>query len=383
MGSGGGGGAAQAAQNAAMQNAIGRSILLQSGIRMSQVVYQGQALTLGNSLRLDLLRVGITTGVALDFTLSSNITATATASPAGPWSIINQIKYTDFSGVDRVNTDAFSLWLLASAKHQELEGNATAGVISNIGNVNTNILTLPTATGGTQIAYFSCWVPMAYDPGGDLRGAVPSMTNIGEHYLTIVPNSAQVSASDVLIAPYTAGTMTLNALTVDVTQFYIQPQSIAAGQLPGIDLTTIYEINGRNITTSGFQSNTPLLVNYPNDRSIMSALHILEDSSSLPLNETDMAKIEMLVNSNTVVRQLTPRRFRSNMRALMRGDVPSSIYYHAHRQQPVLTNLYATVQTRYTLGTLATGGSITKLVAQYESFYPSGQPLSGITPNAG
>jgi hypothetical protein len=380
-GSGGPGGSAQMSQ--AQQNAVGRAILLSSGIRMSQIVFQGAALPAGQSTRLDLLRVGISTGIMCDFTLSMDITVAMTASPAGPWSMINQLKYTDFSGVDRVNSDGLSLWLLNTFKHNQLEDNAIPGVIGNIGNINTNILTFPTATGATQIAYFSLWVPLAYDAGSDLRGAVPSMVNVGQHYLTITPASALVSATDLLIAPYSAGTAIINSLTVDVTQFYIQPQSIAAGQLPGIDLTTIYEINGRNITTAGIQANTPLLINYPNDRAVMSAIHVLEDNGEMVLDETDMTKVELLINSNTVVRQLTPRRQRAIQRAINGGDVPSSVYYHSHRQQPVLTNLFATYQARYSLGTLSGGSGVSKLVAQYESFYSSGQPLSGIAANAG
>jgi hypothetical protein len=371
-------------QSPAMQNMQGRAALLQTGIQMSQIVQQAYALTVGGvQQRIDLLRVGVTVGVQLDFTLSLNISGAMTASPAGPWPAIQQIKYTDFSGIDRVNTDALGLFLLDTFKHNWLANNAVAGDIPAIGVINTNILTQPTGTGATQVCYFSVYVPMAYDASSDLRGAVPSMTNIGQHYLTVTPCAALTSATDVLAAPYTAGTATVNSFTMDVTQFYIQPQSLSPAMLPGIDLTTIYEINGRNVTTAGFTSNTALLINYPNDRAVMAAYHVFEDSSSLPVNETDMAKIELLVNSNTVVRQVTPRLFRAGMRKMARGDVPPSIYYWAHRRQPILTNLYATVQARYTLGTLATGGTITKLVAQYESFYPSGQPLAGITTNAG
>lgn len=372
----------------AQQNAQGRAILLSSGIRMSQIVQQGFALTLAQSSRIDLLRVGITTGIMCDFTISMDTSGTLTNSPSGPWPFINQLKYTDFSGIDRINADGLGLWLLDTFKHSELYGNAIAGNISSIGLINTNILEQPTAEGSTETVYFSLYIPLAYDPGSDLRGAVPSMTNIGQHYLTITPASALVAPAspnnDTLAFPFIAGTAALNSATVDVTQFYIQPQSIAGNQLPGIDLTTIYEINGRNVTTSGFQSNSQNLINYPNDRSVMAAYHPFEDGGSQPVNETNMAKIELLVNSNTVVRQMTPRRFRDFMRAHLGGDVPSSVYYWSHRQQPILTNLYATVQARYSFGTLnASPTGPTKIVAQYESFYPSGQPLSGIAPNAG
>jgi hypothetical protein len=364
-------------------NAMARSVLLQTGVKMSQIVFQGSSLLSigGTPTRFDLLRVGITTGVMLDFTLSLNVSAAMTASAAGPWPTIQQLRYTDFSGVDRVNTDALSLFVMNTFKHNELFGNAVPGEVAAIGVVDTNILTHPTGTGATVLVFFSCYVPMAYDARSDLRGAVPAMVNTGQHYLTITPAAALTSSTDPTAAPYTAGTATVNSLLVDITQFYIQPQNLSPQTLPGIDLTTIYEINGRNITTSGFQSNSVNLINYPNDRSVMSAIHVFVNGGALTANQVDVTKTELLVNSNTTVRQMTPRLFRALMRMIARADVPSGIYYWPHRDQPVLTSLFATVQARYTLGTINAG--TTKITAQYESFYPSGQPLSGIATNAG
>jgi hypothetical protein len=378
-------------QKAAQANAAGRMALLRTGIPMSQVVWNGAALALGAATRLDLLRVGITTGVMLDFTCSLDITGTMGISPAGPWPLINTITYTDFSGVNRVNTSALGLWLLNTFRHNKLFHIPLTGLAATtaneidsvVGSIDTDILTVPTVIGATEIMYFSIYIPMAYEPSSDLRGAVPSMVNVGQHYLTITPAAALVNASDVLISPYSAGTATINSsgFTVTVTQFYIQPQSLSASMLPGIDLTTIYELNGNNITTSGFLTGAQNLINYPNDRSVMSALFVYENGGALTLNGADLTLIELLVNSNTVFRQFTPRTYRAFMRELAIGDVISGCYYMPHRRQPILTNLYATVQLRLTLGTVNSG--TTKLVSQYESFYPSGQPLSGITANAG
>ncbi len=368
-------------QQAAMMNSQGRAILLGSGIKMSRIVAQGAALALGSATRINLNRTGITTGVLLDFTCSLNITGAMTASPAGPWTLISQLKYTDFAGTDRINTPGYALYALNSLKHNQMLSNAIAGVISSIGNLDTDLLTFPTAIANPALLQFSLFLPFAVDPSRDLRGAVPSMTNVGEHYITITPALALVNTTDVLAAPYTAGTAAVNSFTVDVTQFYIQPQNLAANMLPGIDLTTIYEINGNWVTTSGFQSNSQVLINYPNDRSIMSALHVYENGGLLTVNGADLSKLELLVNSNTVFREHTPRSWRLIQRDHIRGDVPAGFYYWNHRSQPILTALYATVQARYSLLTVNAG--VTKIVAQYESTYPSGQPLSGISPNAG
>jgi hypothetical protein len=371
------------AQSVAAQNLSARAFLIQNGIRMSQQVQLAFALTLGTASRINLLRTGITTGVMLNFTSVMNISATATASLFGPWNLINSVIYTDFSGVQRVRTDGLGLYSLTSAKHQQLMSNPVTGAISTIGNIDTDILSVPTAILNPTTMYFSLYVPMAVDPSSDLSGAVPSLTNVGEHYLTITPTAAYVNASDTMQSPYSAGTIVAAGagITVDVTQFYINPPSLTAATIPGVDLTTIYEINGLNDTTSGFTSNSQNLIAYPNDRSIKSALHVFQNGGVPTLNGADLTKLELLVNSNTVFRQLSPRLFRELMRNEMQGDLPSGVYYWTHRQQPILTSIYATVQARYSLGTINAG--TTRIRAQYESVYPSGQPLSGITANAG
>lgn len=374
---------AASAQSAAQQNIAARLALIQNGIRMSQQVQLAMALSLNTATRIDLLRTGITTGVMLNFTSVMNISVAATASLFGPWNLINSIIYTDFSGVQRVRTDGLGLYCLASTKHSRLMDNATAGVISTIGNIDTDILVVPTAVANPTTMYFSIYVPMAVDPANNLSGAVPSLTNIGQHYLTVMPSAAYVNATDTMASPYSAGTIASAGagITVDVTQFYINPPALTAALIPGIDLTTIYEINGINDTTAGFVSNSQVLIPYPNDRSVMSALHVYQNGGVPTVNGADLNKMELLVNSNTVFRQLSPRLFRQFMRNEMGGDLPSGVYYWPHRQQPILTNIYATVQARYSLGTVNAG--TTRIRAQYESVYPSGQPLSGITANAG
>lgn len=367
-------------QQLAMANAQGRAALLQTGIRMSRIVTQDAALTLGSPTRINLYRTGITTGVLVEFTADVTL-STASVNPLAPWNLIDRIKYTDFAGVDRINTDGFGLYALNSCKHGELLGNAIAGVVSTIGDKDTDILELPTSDGANAKVYFALWVPLAVDVAhGDLRGAVPSLTNIGEHYITVTPSTAVNSATDVMAAPYVSGA-TFNSLTCTVTQFYIQPQSLNQEMLPLGDLTTIYEINGHLDTTAGLVTGGTLLIPYPNDRSVMSALHVLENGGALTANGADLTKIELLVNSNTTFRQMTPRTFRSMMRMMLGGDLPASVYYWDHRQQNILTALFATVQAQYNLGTINAG--VSKLRAQYESVYPSGAPLAGITTNAG
>ncbi len=122
-----------------------------------------------------------------------------------------------------------------------------------------------------------------------------------------------------------------------------------------------------------------MYVNYPNDRSIMSAMWAYENGGAFTLNETDVTKLQLQVNSNTILRENTPRSFREIMRSLIGGDWASGCYYQSHRRQPIETAVYATVQEIFTLGAVNAG--TTKIRSLYESVYPSGKPLTGISPN--
>lgn len=386
MAPGGGYGAAPPSAQAQMQahgmNMRGRQVLLQTGVPMCKIVQQGQQLTLGQAQRINLFRSGITTGVLLDFTCSLNITAGMTASLAGPWALIDHIEYVDFDGTKHVDCSGMELWLLNTLRHGELLGNSIAGTVAGIGSIDTDILAFPTAIANPALLQFSLWIPLAVDQTSDLRGAIPSMVNVGDHYINITPAASLTSATDQLGAPYSAGTAAINAngFTVDVTQYYIQPQSVAPQDLPEKDLTTIYELKGKLDTTSGLISNGNVFINYPNDRAIMSAIFAYENAGVLTVNGADLNKVKLIVNSNTTLRENTPRSLRQIMRSITGGDVPSGVYYFSHRQHNILTALYATVQAEFDLGTV-NAGNVTKIRSFYESTYPSGRPLTGISPN--
>ncbi len=363
------------------QNTIAREMLLQTGISMVKQLPVNAGNAPGANIQIPLQRMGILTGVMLHFTVDMDITSAATASAYGPWNLVQNISYTDFAGVNRTNTNGWQLYAGQALKALDLPGVSSYGTapdgISGIGAINTNILQQPTAVNATAQMQFGLYLPIAYDPTSDLRGAVMTQTNIGEHYITINTSNAMVG-TDPWACPYTAGTITGTTISVQAYQMYIQPQNMTAAMLPLIDLSTIYGFEGGYKTTANIAGNQSTFINYPNNRSILGTLINYENGGAFTLNETDISLVTMLVNSNTHFRELSPRLVREQMRHMLKGDLPSGTYYLGSRRQPILTQQYANVQAKMDVVTANAG--TTQFLSQFEVLYPSGTPLPGVTP---
>lgn len=358
------------------QNADARMMLLQSGMQMVKQL-QPQTGALGSSIRIPLERMGIMTGIMLDVTVPVDVTVAATASPFGPYNLFNSISYTDYAGIQRVLTSGAQLHLLNCFRTRNLQNNSQKmfGYIPAETGIDTDILSLPTAT-GNALLQFSVYVPCAVDPASDLRGAVLSQTIYGDHYITVQlpPN---LVATDGLAAPYTAGTVALQAgqqVSITAYQHYIMPQG-GVSNLPMIDLSTIYAVEGNFNDSSNIVAGQPKYINYPNNRAILSALHIFDNGNAGVHNGADLNRIVLMANSNTNVKEMSPRYLRRSMRALLSADVASGVYYLESRVQPITTQLYGNVQTRFDIATVNAGAYF---LSQYESVYMSGTPLPGV-----
>lgn len=366
--------------NPIQQNFLARQNLLQTGIAM---VDRNQPVTgqLGTTIRLPLKRMGVMTGCLVQFSVPITITAPMTASPVAPWNLVQNISYVDFAGTRRTRTSGFQLWAGQCFKQRDALSLAPAmnyaGGVGPAMNYDTNIVNQPTANGAATI-YFSLYVPMAYDPGADLTGAVMTQTNVGEHYIEVQLANALVNA-DPWIAPYTAGTATTTGVTAEVFQHYIQPQDMRMEALPWIDLSTIYGFEGNYQSTANIASGMDTFINLPNNRSILGTLITFENGGAFTANGADISQITVLANSNTNIRNMTARYVREVNRNTINSDVPTGTYYLESRRQPFMTQLYANVQARISVITANAG--ITNFNSQYEVQYASGAPLPGIVPN--
>ena len=108
----------------------------------------------------------------------------------------------------------------------------------------------------------------------------------------------------------------------------------------------------------------------------MSACHIFnQGATGGTLNGTDITKITLLGNSNTNIREMSPRYLRNAMRFQLGADFPNGVYWLSSRTQPITTQLYGNVQTKMDVATAAANSYF---LSQYESVYMSGTPLPGV-----
>ena len=386
----------------AQQNMYARQNLLFTGIPMVKRL-ASQTCPLNSVTKVPLLRMGIMTGVLLQFTVNFTVSAglddEVGISPVGPWNAVRRVSYTDFAGVKRTNTCGYQLWLAQSMKMGDAQGaiatqpiaiGAFSGAISTpsilLDNLDNNVLNLGGwdstvegwAASQTGEISFSLYVPMAYDPSSDLTGAVLTQTNVGEHYIDI--DIGNLLGTDLwlnMLQSRNGATLTDASVTVQPFQQYIQPQAMTADNLPVIDLSTIYGFEGAYETSANIQDNMDVFVNYPNNRSILSALVNFQDGNTFDETGSDLTSIILLANSNTNFKEMTPRYIKEMMRNLANFDAPGAAYFFPSRRQPILTQLYANVQLKFGMGTLQVG--TTKLISQYEVQYASGAPLPGVT----
>lgn len=408
------------------QNMMARQSLIKTGLaftkRLQSYSSLGSANVLGATVRVPLDRTGVVTGVTLLISVPFSYSGSAQVigtfiSQFFPYNFIQNITYTDFAGVKHVNTNGWMLHALNSFRGGKVPNNAhqMEGYITSETGLNSNILGVMNAATGAAVLKsgnfpasglitFSLYVPLAYDPTSDLRGAVLAQTDRGEHYLNITfANAIAAATGDPWTLPIAGGVATPTDftlgntaaavapwssayITVDTYQHYLMPQAgVSPQNLPMIDLGTIYEVVGNLTDSSNIVANANKFVNWPNNRAILSAMHVYDNPAATtsvgnPLNETDMQNITLLINGNTNVRQYTPALLRMQQRYVLGMDMPSGVYLLSARRQPITTQLYGNVQTQFGIGTVNTESAIGTpyFVNQYESFYLSGTPLPGV-----
>lgn len=369
---------AQQQVNPVQANFMARQNLLSSGVAMTKRLQPVKG-TAGDTIKIPMLRMGITTGFMLHFTVPVEIGATAgVLSPVAPWNTAKRIVYQDFAGNERTRTNGFHLWAAQSMK----QGDAM-GVSPMMGqgvdlDYDTSIFSVPTAANSEGELRFSMYVPLAYDPNSDLTGSVLTSTNVGEHFVTVAL-ADKIMSSDGWVSPYIGGDVTLGGdITVEAFQFFIQPQAMDINNLPQLDLSTIYGFIGNYESSDNIQTGSDKYIDFPNNRSIQSTMVTFQNGGQFTRNGADLNRIDLLANSNTYFREQTPRLVREMMRNIVNCDMPDGTYYIGSRRQPIATYLYANVQLQLAINEAKTGGP-TRTITQFEVMYPSGAPLPGIT----
>lgn len=334
---------------------------------------------LAGSSRIKLFNVGVTTGVWLRVTSSITIgTATATQSPRGPYNLINRLRLTDYAGNDRINVSGYQLYLLNSVRNRGAFGwdtlAANAGHASALSEPN-----VPTAVATATLSFW-LYVPLAYNPASDLRGALLSQTASGEAYITIDWNSLYYT-NGACDFPYDgAGTTTVvqassTFINVDAWQEYLLPQQVGGGiPIPQLDVNTVYELAGAYKSSDNLAAASEKLINYPNYRSVVSALLTYVDAGDMT-GSADCTSSRLIVNGNNILRDDTYSSKVIEQRNMFYGDIGPNVLIYEHRVKPIETALFGNVQLGFTP---AASSGTTYVDTLFESFYQLGAALPGV-----
>lgn len=369
-------------QQAAAQNSQLRAALLQTAPRMRKNVATVTA-AVGGSSRIKLFNVGVLTKLLLRVTADITIgTAIAVPSTKAPWNLISRVRLTDYDGTDRVNLSGFQLWVLNCVRYGNYYGfnNQYASAASILSNP-----VVPTAIGNGQIAFF-IEVPVAFDVDNeivqlqDLRGAIMMQTAVGEMYLNIDWNASLYTNNDVDSVYSGAGTTTVvgqnsTPITVTMWQDYLLPQAVGAnGQvpLPGIDLMTVYELNGNVRSSDNIAVGTEKLISYPNVRSVIGAYFNYVSGAAL---SNAVSQMRLIANGNNILMDNTGLSQLFYQRLYNETDLVAGVYWRLHREHPIETALFGNVQMGFTPSTV---GANPYVELAFESFYTKGAALPGI-----
>lgn len=358
------------------QNLALRSALLQSAPRMRKLLGSFTGGTPGQSTRVKLFNVGVTTKIYAEVIATYDVgTAAATPSPKSPWNIINRARLSDFDGTDRINASGYQLWVLNSIRNSAPYGY-------NNGS-KTSVLDYPridTTVGTSRKASFIIELPVAYS-SDDLRGAMLTQTAVGETWLSLDWNPAFFSNANADAVFNGAPTTTISnvSITTNVYQEYLLPQSIG-GQvpLPTLDFMTVYEIGGTLKSADNLASGQEKLLNYPGVRQVIGAYFNFVNGGVMNAAFTDIAKFRLIANGNNVLREYGAYDKLFDQRiALSNNDLVPGTYFELHRDKPIETALYGNVQYGITPSNVNAGNTYIEVC--FESFYSKGAALPGFT----
>lgn len=375
--------AAQAAQ-AMQQNLQLRQALLASAPPMRKLLGTFTGGMPGNSTRIKLFNVGITTRILLDISCRVDIgVAAATLSPKAPFNIVNRVKLTDFDSTDRINASGYQLWVLNSVRKRKVYGYNNAS--------QTGVLTspiAPVAVGANQEIRFQLEVPVAFDPTSDLRGAMMTQTAVGEAYVSIDWNNLLISNGNDDAVFNGSGTSTVIAnpasgFSVTVIQEYLLPQQIGnIVPLPFLDLATVYEFTGAMRTGDNIAAGQEKLINYPNMRTVIGTYFNYLNNGVMNAG-TDVSAIKLIANGNNVLREYRAidKLFEQRDYMIDGADLRKGTYFELHRQKPIETALYGNMQIGFTPSS-AVAGNNTNIEIGFESFFTKGSTLPGMSQSA-
>ena len=377
--------AAASPMNQAQNNAAMRAALLATAPRMRKNVLTASGIA-GQTTRMKLFNVGVLTKLQILVQINLTIgTAIAVPSTKAPWNAISRVRLTDYDGTDRINFSGFQMFMLLAVRNRCNWSFQNSSAIVTPVFVNPQV---PTAVGNGTVQFFMD-IPLAFDIDNpivqlqDLRGTILAQTAVGEMYLSIDWINTYYTNGNVDALYSGAATTTVVAngtpeITVTLWQEYLLPQAIGQGgqiPLPGVDLMTVYELNGNLRSSDNLAINTEKLISYPNVRSVVGAYANYVQATTQ--TQGKLSQLRVIANGNNVLLDNSELSQILYQRAYMwdDSDTVAGAYFRLHREKPIETALFGNVQWGLTPNTV---GATPYVEVGFESFYTKGQALPGL-----
>lgn len=370
--------AQQVAQKAMTANSAARNAVNAMAYPMLQQIYSGNINPAnGVQVAVNPNMVGLIKGFFVEVVATFTVGATTALalSPFGPANVLQNVLFQDLQNYQRINTTGWHIAFLNAARQGRPFFSSTASD-SPIGfGSNWGVVTAPaTPAGGSSgnTLRMMYWIPLSYSHD-DLTGSIyAGVVNATMQLQLTLATSAQfaVATADPIGAVYTANTATVTNYQVTVYQSYLDQLPQGKRQdgtvgpiLPGIDLSTIYELKNTNF--AGITQGQDFPMGYSNFRHFMSTMAFFDNGSSWPsiTPGSDINYWSFRTANYTDTRKADPFLWKGLERQRILTDMPKELYYFDTRNKPIYTEQTGNVNLILNASTVNSGAFV---VAAYE-----------------
>lgn len=363
-------------------NLMQRQAVLSAAVQMTQQIFSTTIATptAGNNIVNVVPRnVGLIKKFIIEISGTYTSVGAAAATAFGLANILSNVTFTDLSNNQRINTNGPHLAILKEAKARHTDPSSSpmatkiddtmlAGQFVAAGtapNYPVLVYPLPSTAAAAFRAVFE--VPLAYSDN-DLRGSIyANVVNATMQLsLTITPTPSPATADNTLSVWGTA-TGALTAVTVTVYQQYLDqlpatPQGVI---LPGMDISTVYEIKATTLT--GVVAAQDFPISYANFRDFLSTLVIFNSTNATAglKNGSDVNYFSLQAANYTNFFKIDPLLAAQMTREIIESDLPLGTYYFSHRIKPLSTLQYGNLQLNLNAISASAGAYV---IVGWESF---------------
>ena len=368
-----------AIQQAQQANAYARALVLANAVEMTQQIFSQTNPNgggLGSNFTVLFRPVGFVKKflVEVQATISGAAGTTLTLSKLGAANFFSSIILTDLSNQQRINTTAWHLQAVQSAKYRFPYAAAITATDTPLGfgNNYTKTQSAPTTIAAAAASNnFSTMleVPVTYGDADTRGGIFAGVVGATAQMQFTVNNALSVATGvDATLSVYSSNTATVATLpsyTVTVYQVYLDQLPIGSKGpiLPLLDMNVGYMFN--NTAQAGLVISQPIQILYSNYREFMSTTVVYDNNGTLTPNGTDVTYWAIQTANLVNIFQVDVNIVSLWARLRMSIDFPTGAYYFDSRAKPIATVVQGNMALVATLSNV--GGAASALLIGWES----------------